>query len=346
MAYESKARKNLLVLTSGGDAPGMNAAIRAVVRAGLHYNLRVYGALQGYLGLVSGKIIEMKLSTVRNCIQRGGTLLRTARCLEFHEKKIRAQVIERLKALEIEFLVVIGGDGSFRGATLLHTEGGIKVVGIPATIDNDILGTEYCIGHDSASNSALEAIDRIRDTADSHNRCFIIEVMGRDSGFLACKVGIAGGAEFIIIPEREFDLENLAKQIMEQRRHKRSLIIVTAEAGKPGGSFELARKLNLLTNFEYKVCVLGHIQRGGSPTAFDRIIASRFGVKAVEKLLDGTSNAMIALNRGEMVVLPFPSSDITTPRTVSSSTNPELSEILANTTEEDDPEEEEEEVLI
>ncbi len=302
----NKALKKIVVLTSGGDAPGMNAAIRAVVRTATYYGIEVYGARSGYEGVLERDIFPLEVKSVANCIQRGGTILQTARYPQFKEVAVRKQAAEILHEFEIDALVVLGGDGSFRGAALLEKESGIKVIGIPCTIDNDIRGTEYSIGFDTARNTALEAIDRIRDTAFSHNRNFLVEVMGRASGFLAADVGIAGGAEFILIPEDPIPTEELAKRLQSRRRVKSSSIIVVAEADEPGRSFALAAELKRLLNVEYKVCILGHTQRGGRPTLEDRKIAALMGAHAVEALLAGQSQKMMAIQTGKVVAVEFP----------------------------------------
>lgn len=298
--------EKILVLTSGGDAPGMNAAIRAVVRTGIYRKTEVWACHNGYQGLIKKDIFRLKNEDVAGSIQRGGTILRSSRCELFHEKKERDKIKRFLKQKDINNLIIIGGDGSFRGATTFSNEGGPKSVGIPGTIDNDILGTEYTIGFDTARNTALKAIDNIRDTAFSNSKYFLVEVMGQRAGFLAVDVGIAGGAEFILTPEFPLTTDELAKKIMAPRRKKESLIIVVAEAGKPGRSVRIADKLRKLTPFDYRVCILGHIQRGGSPTVVDREIASRMGNLAVEAILAGESNCMTALKDGHLTLSPFP----------------------------------------
>lgn len=298
--------KKLLVLTSGGDAPAMNAAIRGVVRAGIHFGLEVYGSRLGYRGILERDIKPMSFSTVRNCIQRGGTILGTQRFPEFKDNAVRDQAREILKELGIDCMVVIGGDGSFRGAYLLHEEGGPHCIGIPATIDNDINGTDYTLGFDTACNTALDAIDKIRDTASSHNRHFIVEVMGRNAGFLAAKVGIAGGAEYVLMPERPAEISEIVQLLKSATRQKSSSIVVVAEADQPGRSIGIAKAIGAASDLEYKVCILGHIQRGGSPTVNDRTVGSMMGVKAVEALIAGESGKMIALNKGEYTLAQFP----------------------------------------
>lgn len=298
--------KKILIISSGGDSPGMNAAIRAVVRTAIHYGLTTYGSSLGYQGIVGGDIFKLSGIAVANCIQRGGTILKTARYPSFKNSAARKQAALALAEYGIDALIVLGGDGSFHGAALLGQETGIRVLGIPCTIDNDIIGTEYTIGFDTARNTALAAIDRLRDTAFSHNRNFLVEVMGRASGFLAVDVGIAGGAEFILIPEMPISNEALAEQLSARRQIKSGGIIVVAEADHPGRSFPLAIALRELLNIEYKVCILGHTQRGGSPTVEDRKLASMMGSRAVEALLTGHSQQMLAMVNGRLVLAQFP----------------------------------------
>jgi 6-phosphofructokinase 1 len=295
-----------LVLTSGGDSPGMNAVIRAVVRTCHYHNIEIYGCHNGYQGLVDQDIFLMKTEDVAGCIQHGGTILRSSRCKSFLEQTVRRDCIHFLQNKGIDGLIVVGGDGSFRGASSLVDEGGLKVIGIPGTIDNDIIGTEYTIGFDTARNNAIKAVDNIRDTAASNSNYFLIEVMGQRSGFLALDVGIAGGAEYILTPEYPMAIEDLAKQIIEPHRKRESLIIIVAEAGIPGRSMDIAKQLKNLTPFDYRVCVLGHIQRGGSPTVMDREIGSRMGHLAVEGLCEGKSEVMTAIQKGSLVLTKFP----------------------------------------
>lgn len=306
----SKPKDKLLIITSGGDSPGMNAVTRAVVRSSIYNNLDVFACQNGYRGLVNGEISQMQASDVANCIQRGGTILRTSRCPEFLDPKVRAKCIKFLKERGINFLVAVGGDGTFRGASLLENEGGPKTIGIPASIDNDIVGTEYTVGYDTARNTALDAIDKIRDTASSHNRYFLIETMGRNAGFLAADVAVAGGAEFLLVPEFPISIEQLVKKINAPRRMKLSLLIVVAEGDSPGHSVMMAEKLRTLTPFEYRVCVLGHTQRGGTPSTFDRLAGSIMGNLAVTSLLSGKSSCMTSLNTGQYELTPFPDHDM------------------------------------
>jgi 6-phosphofructokinase 1 len=298
--------KKILVLTSGGDAPGMNAAIRAVVRTGHYYGLQVFGTQYGFQGLLDHSLLTLTPKDLANCIQQGGTILKTGRCLAFHDKKSRDLARQFLANQQIDGLIIIGGEGSFKGASLLASEGGPACIGIPATIDNDIIGTEYTIGYDTARNTALQAIDKIRDTAFSHDRNFLVEVMGRNSGFLAIDVGIAGGAEFILIPEFPLSNKDLAKKIIAPRRAKANSIIVIAEADQPGRSMQIAEELTGLTGLQYRVCILGHTQRGGSPTTLDRKIASEMGFMAVKSLLSGSNNKMVAMNLNTLALTPFP----------------------------------------
>lgn len=300
-------KKRLLLLTSGGDSPGMNATIRAVVRAGCYHNLEIFACHDGYEGLVKQAIFPMQPQDVANCIQRGGTIIRSNRSLEFHHQEIRAKCRDFLKREKIEYLVTIGGDGTFRGAFLLEQEGGPKTIGIPGTIDNDIVGTDYTIGYDTARSNAVDAIDKIRDTAASNSLYFLVETMGRHAGFLAVDVALASGAEYVITPEFPITMRDLAKQILAPKRRKNSLIIVIAEADHSGRSFKMAEELRTFTpSIEYRVCVLGHIQRGGSPTVTDRITASIMGNMAVTALLQGKSSCMTALQNGKHVLEPFP----------------------------------------
>jgi len=276
------------ILTSGGDAPGMNAAIRAAVRHALGKGLEVIGIRRGYAGLLAGEMRALTRAEVANIIQRGGTVLGTSRCEEFLDATGRARAAAVLQGAGIEGLIVVGGEGTFHGATLLAAEQGVKVAGVPGTIDNDVYGTDFTIGFDTAINTALEAIDRIRDTAASHERLFLVEVMGRTSGDIALGVGVAGGAEDVLIPEIPTDLIALGHELRQSwQRGKRSSIIVVAESGEQGRVFRIADEIRELTGLEPRVCVLGHIQRGGTPTARDRILASRLGAAAVDLLLDG-----------------------------------------------------------
>ncbi|TNE29382.1 MAG: 6-phosphofructokinase [Bacteroidetes bacterium] len=299
--------KKIAVMTSGGDAPGMNAGIRAVTRTALSLGLEVVGIYRGYQGMIENDFIPLSHESVRNIIHRGGTFLKTARSDDFRTIEGRAQAAANLKAHGIEGLVVIGGDGSFTGAAALHEEHGVKVVGCPGTIDNDLFGTDYTIGYDTAVNTAVHAIDQIRDTAASHNRLFFVEVMGRDAGFIALRTGLASGAEAVLVPETTTYIEDLTAKLEKNWKMKKSsAIIIVAEGDDAGGAIEIAKKVNAkFEGWESKVTVLGHIQRGGSPTAFDRILASRMGHAAVLALLAGSTDVMIGQKNGEMVEVPF-----------------------------------------
>ncbi|RHW40728.1 6-phosphofructokinase [Neobacillus notoginsengisoli] len=287
------------VLTSGGDSPGMNAAIRAVVRKAIFHEIEVYGVYGGYAGLITGNIKKLELGSVGDIIHRGGTMLQSARCPEFTTKEGQQKGIEQLREFGIEGLVVIGGDGSYRGAKAL-TELGFPCVGVPGTIDNDIPGTEFTIGFDTALNTVIDAIDKIRDTASSHERTFIIEVMGRDAGDLALWAGLAGGAETILIPEEKYDMNDIADKLRRgNERGKKHSIIVIAEG--VGSGMDFARQLKEETNFDTRVSVLGHMQRGGTPTASDRVLASRLGAKAVELLLEDKGGRAVGIVQNRLV---------------------------------------------
>lgn len=301
-----KTLKRIGVYTSGGDAPGMNAAIRAVVRTAIPSGFEVVGIKQGYTGMMNGTFETLQLSSVANIIQRGGTVLKAGRAPEFLKPESRSQAAANLKKAEIEALVVIGGDGSFRGAHALWEEHKIPVIGVPGTIDNDIYGTDRTIGYDTAVNTALDAIDRIRDTAASHDRLFIVEVMGRDSGFIAVDVAVAGGAEEVFIPENLASVDRAIQHIQRGlARGKSSSILVAAEGQNPGRAYDLADQIRRKSGFEAKVCILGHIQRGGSPTAGDRILASRLGYTAVRALQKGLTDCMVGEAGGQLVTVPL-----------------------------------------
>jgi len=299
--------QNIAVMTSGGDAPGMNAAIRAVVRSSVFYKKDIFGIYRGYQGLIEGDMERFTARKVSNIINRGGTILKTARSKEFLTPRGRKKAYENLKKNNIDALVVIGGDGSFRGMKVFSEEFDFPVMGIPATIDNDINGTDFSIGFDTASNTAMDAIDKIRDTANSHNRLFFIEVMGRNAGFLALYSGIAGGAEDILIPEEDRGINELLQSLQRSKRSgKTSSIVVVAEGDRTGKNvFDLAKYVEShLKEYEVRVVIIGHIQRGGSPTTFDRVLASRLGVKAVEALLDGKSQMVVGYRNNKIVVYP------------------------------------------
>lgn len=298
--------KRIGVFTSGGDAPGMNAAIRSVVRTALYHDLKVTGIIQGYQGLLQKKFREMDLGSVANIIQRGGTILKAGRYLDFHQPTVRAQAAQILKDAEIDALVCIGGDGTFTGAHLLYQEHHMPVLGVCGTIDNDIFGTEYTVGFDTAINTAMEAIDRIRDTAASHDRLFIVEVMGRNSGHIAVEVGLAGGAEEIFISEQPITVDQAIQHIKGGiQRGKMSSILVTAEGQKAGRAYDLAESIRKKEGFDAHVCILGHIQRGGVPTARDRNMASRMGAAAVIGLIQGKTDRFVALKNDQLEYVPL-----------------------------------------
>jgi len=291
--------KKIAVLTSGGDSPGMNAAVRAVVRKAIYHNIEVYGIYQGYAGLMSGQIKKLELGSVGDIIHRGGTKLFTARSEDFKTLEGQKKGIEQLNKIGIEGLVVIGGDGSYRGAKKL-TEHGFPTVGVPGTIDNDIPGTDFTIGFDTALNTVIDAIDKIRDTATSHERTYVIEVMGRHAGDLALWSGLAGGAETILIPEADYEIDDVIARLKRgHERGKKHSIIVVAEG--VGSGVEIGKSIQEATKFETRVSVLGHIQRGGSPTAFDRVLASRLGARAVELLIEGKGGRAVGIQNNKLV---------------------------------------------
>ncbi len=300
--------KKIAVITSGGDAPGMNAAIRAVVRTGIYNGLEVYGVKYGYRGLIYDEIFKMDTKSVANIIQRGGTILKTARSKEFYEKEGRAKAYENIKKHGIDGLVVIGGDGSFKGALAFSEEYDIPCIGLPGTIDKDIAGTDLTIGFDTAVNTAVEAIDKIRDTADAHDRLFIVEVMGRDAGYIALNSGISAGAEHILIPERESSAEDIIKSLKaNQRRQKLVNIIIVAEGVT--SSCDATQLTQIIKEkapkYDTRLCILGHIQRGGSPTYTDRLLASELGFSAVSAILNGEKSCMIGRINQEIKYTPL-----------------------------------------
>ncbi len=299
--------KSIGILTSGGDAPGMNAAIRAVTRAGIYAGFKVFGIYRGYRGLITDEIEEFSTQNVSNIIQRGGTILKTARCKEFQTPEGRQCAYDVLQRRGIDGLVVIGGDGSLTGARIFGNEFNVPIVGLPGTIDNDLYGTDSTIGYDTALNTIMECVDKIRDTATSHERLFFIEVMGRDAGFLALNGAIASGAEAAIIPEistKEDQLEELIKNGF--RKSKNSSIVLVAESPVTGGAMGLANRMKEeYPEYDVRVTILGHLQRGGSPTAFDRILASRMGSAAIDAFLDDQRNVMIGIKNDEIVYVPF-----------------------------------------
>jgi len=300
--------KRIGVFTSGGDAPGMNACIRAVVRTALYEKLSVTGIYQGYQGMLDGNFKEMTSRSVNNIIQLGGTILKKEICLEFKTKEGRAKAYENVKAAGIDALVAIGGDGTFTGADFFSKEYDIPVICIPGTIDNDLYGSDFTLGYDTATNTVIEAIDKIRDTAASHERLFFIEVMGRDSGCIALNAGIAGGAEAILLPEKETAIDELIAHLSaaDGRGKKSSSIVIVAEGDQNGGAYNVAKKVK--EKFDYydtKVSILGHLQRGGSPSSFDRVLASRLGFAAVKELLKGNNRMTVGVRGNEVVTTPL-----------------------------------------
>lgn len=303
-----KTIKKVGVLTSGGDSPGMNAAIRSVVRTCAYHNIACVGIYRGYQGMIEGDFLEMGARTVHNIINKGGTILKSARSKEFRTPEGRKKAYDQLVKEGVDALVVIGGDGSFTGAEIFNKEYGFPVMGIPGTIDNDIFGTSHTLGYDTALNTVVECIDKIRDTASSHNRLFFVEVMGRDAGHIALNAGIGGGAEEILIPEAELGLERLLDSLKKSKASgKSSSIVVIAEGDKIGKNvFELKDYVDAnLPEYEIRVSVLGHMQRGGAPSCYDRVLASRLGVKAVESLLEGKSNLMVGIVNDNVALTPL-----------------------------------------
>ena len=303
--------KRIGVLTSGGDAPGMNAAVRAVVRASSYFSVECVAIYKGYQGLIDDETKLMNARSVNNIINKGGTILKSARCLEFRTPEGRKKAYETIKKHTIDALIVIGGDGSFTGAMIFNSEFNFPVIGIPGTIDNDIHGTTHTIGFDTALNTVIDAIDKIRDTAISHNRLFFVEVMGRDAGHIALNTGIGAGAEEILVPEEDMGLDRLLESLKRsEKTGKSSSIVVIAEGDKTGKNvFEIAEYVEKnLPYYEVRVSVLGHMQRGGSPSCFDRVLASRMGVHAVESLLKGVSNVMVGIDNSQMILTPLESS--------------------------------------
>lgn len=304
---KAKTIRKIGVLTSGGDAPGMNAAIRAVVRTTLYNKMFPVGIYNGYEGLINGIFVDMDSHSVANIIQKGGTFLKSTRSIEFRTVEGRKRAHEQLVKNKIDALVVIGGDGTFTGANIFCQEHNFPIIGIPGTIDNDLYGSDFAIGYDTAINTVVEAVDKVRDTASSHSRLFFIEVMGRDAGFIALRSGIACGAEAILIPETDTYIDKLISKLEAGRRkNKSSGIIIVAEGDKAGGAFEIARQVK--EKFDYydtRVVVLGHVQRGGSPTCMDRVLASRLGQAAVEALIKGHTREMVGIINNEIAYTPF-----------------------------------------
>lgn len=295
------------VFTSGGDAPGMNACIRAVVRTALYNGKKVTGILHGYQGMLDKNFIDMNSRSVSNIIQLGGTILKTARCLDFRTEEGRAKAYKNIKSVGVDALVAIGGDGTFTGAEVFSREFNIPVVGIPGTIDNDLDGTDYTLGYDTANNTVIDAIDKIRDTAASHDRLFFVEVMGRDSGCIALNCGIAGGAEAILMPEKETGIDELIRKLENAAEDKKtSSIVIVAEGDKNGGAYNVAKHVQERFDFyDTKVTILGHLQRGGKPSSADRVLASRFGFAAVNSLLKGEDRVMVGSLGNEIVTTPL-----------------------------------------
>ncbi len=299
--------KTIAVLTSGGDSPGMNAAVRAVIRSAGYFGYDILGIRFGYKGLMEADFVRLQSSDVSGIIQRGGTILKSARSEEFHEKEGRNRAAENLKKAGVEALITIGGDGTFRGATLLAQEHGINTVGIPGTIDNDLIGSDETIGYDTALNTAMQAIDKVRDTADAHERLFLVEVMGRDAGFIALETGIACGAELIILPEKLTHIEEIKESLNKVLKvQRRSTLVVVAEGDHTGGAIELSKKLEPdFKQYDMRVAILGHIQRGGSPTAHDRVLASRLGYEAVNAIHNEKSEVMVGVINHDVKITPI-----------------------------------------
>ncbi len=297
--------KKIAVFTSGGDAPGMNACVRAVVRTAIHYGIQVFGIRKGYKGMIDGEIEELTSRSVGGIIHRGGTFLMSARSERFRTKEGRQKAYDQLKKHDIQALVAVGGDGTFTGAKIFSEEFDIPTIGLPGTIDNDLSGTDYTIGYDTAINTAMKAIDMIRDTAAAHERLFFVEVMGRDAGFIALRSGIAAGAEDILIPEIKTDLEALSTKL-ESNRHKNSMIVVVAEGDDAGHAYDIAKFVEKKhPEYDIKVTVLGHLQRGGSPTCSDRILASQLGMQSIKAIMQGKKDVMVGIVNGNFKYTPF-----------------------------------------
>lgn len=298
---------NIGVFTSGGDAPGMNAAIRAVVRTAIYENIQVTGIYRGYQGMIDADFVNMNRRSVSSIIQHGGTILKSARCLEFKTKEGRQKAYDNIKAHGIDALVAIGGDGTFTGADLFSKEFEIPVMCIPGTIDNDLYGSDYTLGYDTANNTVIEAIDKIRDTASSHSRVFFVEVMGRDSGCIALNAGVGGGAEAILMPEVDSGVTELFDELaLAESREKSSMIVIIAEGDQNGGAYNVAKIVKeKFDHLDIKVSILGHLQRGGSPSSFDRVLATRMGFKAVKELMTGNSRATVGLRGTAIVTTPL-----------------------------------------
>ncbi len=299
--------KKIAVLTSGGDSPGMNAAVRAVMRSCKHFGYQAVGVRFGYRGLIEGDFIDFRDTDASGIIQRGGTILKSARSEEFRTEEGRKKAADQLRAKGIDALVTIGGDGTFRGATILGQEHGVNVIGVPGTIDNDLIGSDETIGYDTALNTAMEAIDKIRDTADAHERLFLVEVMGRDAGFIALETGIGSGAELIILPEKRTDLDEIRESLKEILKvQRRSTLVIIAEGDESGGALKISEKLEPdFKDYEMRVCILGHIQRGGNPTAHDRVLASRLGYEAVKAIHNGLNEVMVGVINNKVQITPL-----------------------------------------
>ena len=299
--------KRIAVFTSGGDSPGMNACIRAVVRTAIYNQLEIFGIYRGYEGMIEGDIVQMNSKSVGNIIQRGGTFLKSTRNDEFRTKEGRQKAFDNLNKNRIEGVVAIGGDGTFTGANIFCKEFDIPFIGIPGTIDNDLMGTDFTIGYDTAINTVIQAVDKIRDTANSHNRLFVIEVMGKDAGFIALRSGIGTGAEAVLVPETPTYIDELIAKLEKGRRaNKTSGIIIIAEGDDTGGAYEVAKKIKEKFNYyDIRVSILGHMQRGGSPTAIDRVLASQLGFEAVNALLNAHKNKMVGMVDKQVVFTPF-----------------------------------------
>ncbi len=303
----SKKINTLAVLTSGGDAPGMNAAIRAVVRGAAFYDKKIFGIYEGLQGLIDNRIEELTARSVKNILQRGGTILKSSRSEEFRTKDGRKRAFENLQNHGIDALVLIGGNGTFAGAHLFYEEFGLPVIGIPGTIDNDLYGTDFTLGYDTATQTVVDCVDKIRDTAESHNRLFFVEVMGRDSGFIALRAGLASGALDVVLPEETAPLEDLISELEKsQSNQKTNKLVLVSEGNALGETAEIAKKVKeKFPHLESKVIILGHLQRGGSPTIGDRVLASQLGVAAVEKLLAGKTDGMVGVVKNQIIFSPF-----------------------------------------
>jgi 6-phosphofructokinase 1 len=298
--------KKIGILTSGGDAPGMNACIRAAVRTAAAIDIEIFGIKRGYLGLIKNDFQSLLRNDVSNIIHTGGSILESSRCPEFQTDEGRKKAVENLVANSIEGLILVGGDGTFRGGAALTQECNINIIGLPGTIDNDVYGTDYTVGFDTAVNCAIEAIDRIRDTARTFERVFFVEVMGHHTGFIALQAGIAGGADSLVIPEEQLDVNGICERLQEgYKLGKKSAIVVVAEAEKPGVSYKIAGEVSEKTGFDTRVCVLGHVQRGGSPTAADRVLGTELGAAAVQALIEGKKGEMVGMTGGNITYTPL-----------------------------------------